>query len=80
MMVNASPPFVLVFTFHTPPHPSRRAAAEAREQAAIAAEQRQRLFEQSAHGKAAHKSQVNLRKQTALEDRMAEQRVQDWNS
>ena len=58
----------------------RRASAAAREQAAVAAEQRQRLFDQSAHGKAAHRSQVKMRQQTAAEDRQADQRVQDWNS
>mmetsp|Transcript_9670 Transcript_9670/g.15540 ORF Transcript_9670/g.15540 Transcript_9670/m.15540 type:complete len:87 (+) Transcript_9670:181-441(+) len=58
----------------------RQAGVEAREQAAVAAEQRQKLFDQSAHGKAAHKSQVNMRKQNAVEDRRAEQRVLDWNA
>mmetsp|Transcript_9660 Transcript_9660/g.23899 ORF Transcript_9660/g.23899 Transcript_9660/m.23899 type:complete len:87 (+) Transcript_9660:50-310(+) len=58
----------------------RRDAAETRERVAMAASQRQTLFDQSAHGKAAAKSQAAMRKQASLEDKRAEERVRDWNS
>ena len=60
--------------------PDRRENALAREQAAIAAEERQSKFDRSAVGKAAHKSQKQARA-TSVPDRGRDaERVRDWNS
>ena len=56
------------------------ASAAARERARQAAEQRQTLFDKSAGGRAAHRSQKQMRAQQAADDRQARERVADWNS